>query len=49
MFVLWTNSLKGQKRSIEVYPVRTVDFQNSILMICDERRDEWSAEVRGRI
>lgn len=40
---------KDKKRSIEVYPVRTVDFQNNILMICDERRDEWSAEVRGRI
>lgn len=27
------------------------DFQNNILMIhvCDERRDEWSAEVCGRI
>lgn len=38
-----------KQRLLEVYPVRTVDFQNNILMICDERRDEWSAEVGGRI
>lgn len=40
---------KDKKRSIEVYPVQTVDFQQNILMMCDERRDEWSAEVRGRV
>lgn len=40
---------KDKKRSIEVYYVRTVDFQKNILMICNERRDEWSAEVPGRM
>lgn len=40
---------KNKNWSIEVYPVRTVDFQNNILMKCDERRDEWSAKVRVRI
>jgi hypothetical protein len=40
---------KDKKRSIEVYPFRTNDFQSNILLICDERRDDWSTEVRGRI
>ena len=35
--------------SEEVYPVRTFNFQRTILSACDARADEWADTVRGRI
>ncbi|KAK3097968.1 hypothetical protein FSP39_014885 [Pinctada imbricata] len=37
------------KRGNDVFPVRTHDFQASIIDICLERQDEWSDTVYGRI
>jgi len=35
--------------SEEVYPVRTFNFQKTILSACDARADEWADTVRGRV
>ena len=32
-----------------VFPVRTMDFQNSIVDICNQRKDSWGDEVYARI
>lgn len=40
---------KDKKRSLDVYCVRSIDFQTSINQICNERNDEWSMDVKGRI
>ena len=40
---------KDRKKGIDIFPVRTDDFQTKILRACDERDDEWAVEVRGRI
>ena len=39
----------GKKRGIDVYLVRTLDFQQSIRTLCDARGDEWSEKVIGRL
>ena len=39
----------GNKRGIDVYPVRTFDFQTTIKSICAKRNDEWANTVLGRI
>ena len=39
----------GEKHGGDVYPVRTMDFQVSVLQICEERRDYWSNTVAGRL
>ncbi|CAC5395350.1 unnamed protein product [Mytilus coruscus] len=31
------------------FPVRTDDFQRRIEQVCNDRDDEWAAEVRGRL
>lgn len=41
--------VNGKKRDIDVYPVRTSDFQTEVLLKCKQRDDEWAAEVRGRL
>lgn len=41
--------VNGKKRDIDVYPVRTSDFQSEVLLKCEQRDDEWAAEVRGRL
>lgn len=38
-----------RKRGVDVYPVRTLDFQESIKIKCHERNDTWSHEVLNRI
>lgn len=38
-----------KQRELGVFPVRTEDFQKSILQVCHSRNDEWSATVLGRI
>jgi autonomous glycyl radical cofactor GrcA len=40
----------GQKRGTDMYPVRTKDFQTTIVEDCKKRNfDEWSQMVLGRI
>ncbi|XP_021362244.1 uncharacterized protein LOC110456045 [Mizuhopecten yessoensis] len=41
--------LSGNKRGPDVFPVRTSDFDCTILDICTDRNDDWAAEVKGRI
>lgn len=36
-------------KEIGMYPVRTNDFQTTVLKVCQERNDEWAVAVRGRI
>ncbi|VDI45292.1 Hypothetical predicted protein [Mytilus galloprovincialis] len=37
------------KRGIDVFPVRTTDFSNTLRNICKERNDEWSEIVLRRL
>ena len=39
----------GKKRGFEVIPVRTIDFQDSIAKVCQERNDTWAETVLGRL
>ena len=39
----------GNKRSFDCFPVRTFDFQRTIISICSERADDWGREVSIRI
>lgn len=41
--------VEGRKRGYETFPVRTLDFQDTILGICKERQDEWADDVTGRL
>ncbi|XP_067654113.1 ankyrin repeat domain-containing protein 17-like [Haliotis asinina] len=41
--------LSGKKRSYEVHPVRTLEFQSTIQKICQERGDEWAQDVQGKL
>ena len=38
-----------KRDGMDVFPVRTAAFQNSVLQSCAERKDEWSTLVAGRI
>ena len=40
---------KERKRQSDVYYVRTIVFDKTILSVCDERGDEWAEKVRRRI
>ena len=39
----------GKKKGYDVIPVRTMEFQDTVLMICKERTDPWSQVVLGRL
>ena len=41
--------LSNKKRGSDVFPVRTIDFQDNILEICTKRNDTWAREVSERI
>ena len=41
--------LNKSKRGLDVNPVRTMDFQTTILKICSDRDDVWGNKVQGRI
>ena len=41
--------LNNKKRGADVYPVRTLEFQDTIKQKCTERNDSWSHEVLNRI
>ena len=38
-----------RKRGCDVFPVRTLDFQKTILEACSERGDDWGKKVRARV
>ena len=38
-----------QREKIDIYPVRTGDFQEMIVQVCHLRNDEWSDTVLGRM
>mgnify|MGYP000473512538 FL=1 len=42
-------SLTTKKKSHDVYPVRSLDFQDKILHHCVERNDNWANEVHFRL
>ena len=38
---------KGKRKGFDVIPVRTMEFQETILKTCRERNDDWSQTVLG--
>lgn len=40
---------ENKKRSVDVFPVRTSDFQSNISKICEERNDVWGKLVASRL
>ena len=36
-----------KRREADVFPVRTTDFQDTVLQICHSRNDKWSEVVSG--
>lgn len=41
--------ITNRKRGHDVFQVRTLDFQKAIVKKCEERNDNWSMTVLGRI
>ena len=39
----------SRKRAVDVYPVRSLDFQNTIQKQCNKRNDAWGFEVFPRL
>ena len=39
----------GNKRGNDVFPVRTSDFQATVMQVCTERNDTGAHTIRGRI
>ena len=42
-------SFDGKKRGHDVFPVRTKDFDKSVLQTCRGRNDDWARDVQGRL
>jgi hypothetical protein len=40
---------KDKKRSTDTCFVKSFEFQRNVIHICNERRDDWSTEIMGRI
>ncbi len=38
-----------KRRDVDIFQVRTKDFQVSVLEICSTRKDKWSTSVAGRL
>ena len=49
LFCGMPDKYEGKKRQIELIPVRNLHFDTAILKVCNERNDEWSEEVKGRV
>ena len=50
LFCAQPANLSGRRKSLDVYPVRTSDFQPKIKSLCKERGfDSWALKVQGRI
>jgi hypothetical protein len=41
--------MERKKSNSDVFPVRTTDFQSTILAVCKTREDDWARTVFGRI
>ena len=41
--------VNGRKRGCDVFPVRTVEFQEKIEQVCRERNDNWAEQVKTRL
>jgi hypothetical protein len=41
--------VEGRKRGYETFPVRTLEFQHSIMGVCKKRQDGWADDVAGRL
>lgn len=41
--------LNDKKRGLDVFPVRTLQFQKAVVDICKQRSDVWSSEVERRV
>ena len=41
--------LSGKKRGLDVYPVRTLDFQTKIEEVCSQRKDDWADTIMHRL
>lgn len=40
---------KRKSSDMPVFPVRTVEFKDTVLISCDERGDAWAATVKARV
>ena len=41
--------LHAKKRGYDVFPVRSLEFQDTISRVCGERKDDWSCVVLIRL
>ena len=39
----------NRKRSFDTYPVRSLEFQSTIIKICSNRADQWADDVKIRL
>lgn len=42
-------SPNSRKRSYDTFPVRTLDFQDKIIKICQERNDQWAKDIPPQV
>ena len=49
LFCGTTDKYHGKKKQFELIPVRTLEFDTAKLKACDERSDEWSEKIKGRV
>lgn len=49
LFCTQPDRYSGKKKDHVLIPVRTLDFDKSVLKHCDERNDIWGENVRGRV
>ena len=47
--VLWEVSKKRRDYDVPAFPVRTIEFKDTVLKSCDERGDAWAATVKARV
>lgn len=39
----------GKKKQFDLIPVVTLGFDNTIIKVCDDRKDDWAEKVKGRV
>jgi len=49
LFCCFDAKISNTKRGLNVYPIRTIGFQESVLKVCQTRNDVWGNEVFGRL
>ncbi|KAL4231113.1 hypothetical protein ACF0H5_008696 [Mactra antiquata] len=45
LFCGFETKVCNKKRGLDVYPVRTISFQDSVLKVCQTRKDDWRDEI----